>query len=135
MAKPIISPDTTDEGYCVDLISDEAAVPPPAIQTHLRHLLLAVELGDLAIVQCTRIIDGTTAYLICASVVSNDDKRKLLPICELSDTQHLLTSYRPPLAAEKGFVNPQHTGNYAVCLLANPEEVALAEVTSDSSVH
>jgi len=134
MPKPITAPTTNDEGYYVDVISDDPNLPPPIVQTHLRHLLLAVELGDLVVVQCIRSIDGSNAYIICASVVSADNKRKLLPICELPDTQYLLTHFRPPLAAEKGFVNAQHTGKYEVCLLGNPEEVALAEVDG-SSVH
>jgi hypothetical protein len=134
MAKPINHPAADDEGYYVDLISDDPNVPPAAVQTHLRHLLLACELGDLVVVQCIRSIDGTSAFIVCASVVSVDNKRKLLPICELPDTAHFLTNYRPPLAAEKGFVNAQHTGKYEVCLLGNPEEVALAEV-DHSSVH
>lgn len=136
MPKPIKHPSFSNEDYYVDLISDDPNVPPSKVQTHLRHLLLAVELGDLVLVQCIRSIDNSSAYVICASVVDAANKRRLLPICELEDTMELLSRYRPPVAAENAFVNAQHTGHYAVCLLANPEEVALAEVRGeDTNVH
>ena len=127
------SPSTTDEGYYVDIISDDPSVPPQIVQTHLRHLLLAVELGDLVLLECERKSDDKATYIVCASVVNSRNKRALLPICELPDTADLLTCFRPPVAAENGFVKPTHTGNYSVCLLSDPDEVALAEVSGEST--
>ena len=136
MAKPVKPPNATDESYCVDLVSDNPSEPAGIAQTHLRHLLIACELGDLVLLDCERRSDGKRAFLICASVVSADNKRKLLPICELPDTADLLAAFRPPLSAEDCFVKPTHTGAYEVCLLGSPEEVALAEVNnSGDNVH
>jgi len=132
MAKPITAPTTDDEGYTVDLISDDPNLPPTMVQTNMRHLLLACELGDLVVMLCTRVADNSSAYILCASVVSANNKRRLLPICEIPDTNALLAGMRPPAAAEDAFVKPTHTGHYSVCLLGNPEEVALAEVTVES---
>ena len=136
MSKPTTPPSTTDEGYFIDMVSDSRNTPPNMVQTHLRHLLVACELGDLVLLEAERTTDGKQAYLICASVVSADDKRRLLPICELENTSDLLSRYRPPAVAENGFVKPTHSGNYTVCMLANPNEIALAEVASDeNNVH
>lgn len=136
MSKPTTPPDTTEEGYYVDLIADDAEQLPAMVQTHLRHLLLACELGDLVVARCARRIDNTYAYIICASVVDANNKRRLLPICELEDTNILLARYRPPAAAKNAFVNPAHTGEYEVRTLTNPDETALAEVFNNGdSVH
>jgi len=122
------SPTTTDEGYYIDIVSDNPRMPAPMVQTHIRHLMLAIELGDLVIVECMRTNDDVTGYIICASVVGADNKRALLPICELPNTADLLEGFRPPRAAQNRFVKPTHTGHYEVCTLHDPEEVALAEV-------
>jgi len=135
MSKPTTPPSTTEEGYYIDMVSDRDQTPPNMVQTHLRHLLIACELGDLVLLEAERKADGKLAYLICAHVVSADNKRRLLPICELENTADLLARFRPPVVVEEGFVKPDHSGNYAACLLSDPNEVALAEVPGDDSVH
>lgn len=130
MSKPVMPP-VEEADYAIDIICD-GEEPPKMVQTHLRHLLLACELGDLVLIQCIDNNTNRTAYVLCAHVVSANNKARLLPICELADTADLLARMRPPAVVENGFVKPTHSGNYTVCLVSDPNEVRLAEVESDS---
>src|SRR5262245_17807777 len=103
--------DIRGEGYLIDAILEEGTQLPPLVQSHLRHILVACELGDLVLVQCRRVADNAMTYLLCAHVLDVGNVSKLLPICELEDTDQLVARMRPPRCMPQNcFVKPTFTG-------------------------
>ena len=131
MSKPITPiTDAIGDNYLVDAIVEEDCVQlPEMVQANLRHLLVACELGDLVLIQCISRVTGFNAYILCARIMTANDTAKLLPICEIADTDKLMRGMRPPSTlTENAFAKPTYTGNYVVDVVEYPDgTVALVE--------
>ncbi len=137
MTKPV-ELEVLGDNYMIDAVVDPTTPVPDMVKAHLRHLLVACELGDLVVIQCTNVIDDAVAYVLCAHVMSVNNVCKLLPICELENTNDLLARMRPPSALpENVFAKPAYSGNYVVDVVEHPDgSVNMQQMTADDeSVH
>jgi hypothetical protein len=136
--KPIKMALGPDGDYHIDALVREGTALPEAMQTSLRNLLLACELGALVVVQCTRIEDDATVYVLCAYAAAERDNEFLLPICELNTTRDMMLSLRPPSLANTKLRKPKFSDTYINLLPADEGVTVLAEVVKrkdDESVH
>ena len=127
------------DNYMIDAVVDPATPIPNMVKAHLRHLLVACELGDLVVIQCISTSDGAAVYVLCAHVMSVNNVCKLLPICELENSNNLLGRMRPPsVLPETVFAKPAYSGNYVVDVVEHPDgSVNMVHTPTDdsSSVH
>jgi len=137
--KPI-KPVLVDDDYKVDALIREGTLLSAEVQTTLRNLLLGCELGCLVVVQCTRIEDGTEAFILCAYAETSSREERILPICVLDATANLSVSYRPPpYTARKGntkMVRTHFSDKHIEPKAVEDGVIVLAEPTiGDESVH
>lgn len=141
MSKPFTPvTDILGDNYLIDAVLEEGGELPPIVLTHLRHLLVACELGDLVVIQCTNVITDQPAFVLCAHVLSADKRSKLLPICELEDLISVMSRMRPPSALpEIAFARATYTANYAVEIVqlddGNKPMLAATGDDDNDSVH
>jgi len=127
------------DNYMIDAVVDPTTPVPDMVKAHLRHLLVACELGDLVVIQCISTSDGAPVYVLCAHVMSVNNVCKLLPICELENSNNILARMRPPsVLPETVFAKPAYSGNYVVDVVEHPDgSVNMVQMPDDdsSSVH
>lgn len=135
--KPTKPKTLNEEFYMIDAVVDPTVKIPEIIKSHIRHLLIACELGDLVVIQgITK--DDQPAYVLCAHVLSADHStHKLLPICELTEDVDKLLGIRPPRALpENVFARPAFSGAHCVDVIDVADDVPAMHMRDDnSSVH
>ena len=134
MTKPV-ELEVLGDNYMIDAVVDPTVPMPEMVKAHLRHLLVACELGDLVVVQCISVADNSPVYVLCAHVMSVNNVCKLLPICELANANDLLARMRPPsVLPETVFVRPAYSGAYVVDVVEHPDgSVNMVQMPDDGS--
>ena len=99
----------------VDAVVKDGTTLPEFVQSNLRNLLVACELGELVLIQCIRKDTDEFTYALCALTNNGSDKARLLPICEIENTPDIMSRMRPPsVLPESMFAKAAHTGEHVV---------------------
>ena len=141
--KPIRPALTDDElqDYRIDALIRDGTSLSAEIQTAVRNLLLACELGALVIVQCTRKKDSKEAFILCAYAETQTKEERIIPICVLDLPADINEQYLPPpYTARKGktkMVRTHFSNAYIEPVAVEDGVVVLAEVSrsEDDNVH